>query len=637
MLTLILTAALGQWSPQPPGMLQYDPGAQCQRTGGRCAKNRTGNRPTGNYAFLEFAPASGAGMGYACACTNVTGAKGEAIYFARSTVAECYSNDGQTLTQCAVDQPRVSSGVATSSVLGIWKEPLRGNYALQSRDLSQAVWTKTSMTCARTSVGMRNDVNGASRCTASGANGTVLQAIVYGAATQNTSLHIKRVTGTGTVEVTRNNGTTWTAVNASLSTTLWKRVVSADVPGCGGGNCIVVPAMTSAIANPTIGIRIVTSGDAVDVDFVQDEETAVPSSPIVTAGAITTRDIDVIDLPAVISPTAATGISVSSVGVSGGPFSAGGTAVQTLITTGSLGTLALGATYAWSYAQVAAPYVAIDTAGMVSAGIASWGPMWSPFSELATQTGFWHTGSLIRDCQRNVCDVGSASTLGTPAFTRLMLGRANGAANTQFSGVIKGVCVDASGRCQPTRTGPVVWVGDSIVYGTASLPLDPPSRLTDLQPGRPVINAGVGSTGVASCGAHYLANYTGVQTLIWSCGVNNLATGSAGATLATAAQVFLADARSRGIKVIVTEITPWKNSSGWTLAKQTETDAYDAAMQTWAGSNGATWVATQPTMGGGGGDPDVIAVAYESAALDKIHINSAGALQFATLVFAASP
>jgi uncharacterized protein YbaP (TraB family) len=28
---------------------------------------------------------------------------------------------------------------------------------------------------------MRNDVNGASRCTSSAANGTVLQAIVYGA------------------------------------------------------------------------------------------------------------------------------------------------------------------------------------------------------------------------------------------------------------------------------------------------------------------------------------------------------------------------------------------------------------------------------------------------------------------------
>lgn len=593
--------------------------------------------PQSSGAFLEFAPTSGAGMGAACACTTPTGAKGEAISFARTTVGECYSNDGQTLTQCGVNQPRVSSGTASSSVLGIWKEPVRNNAALHSRDLSQAIWVKTNMTCAKTATGMRNDANGASRCTASAANGTVLQSIVYAAFTANTSFHIKRVTGTGGVEVTRDNGVTWTPVTASLSTTLWKRVVSEEVPGCAGGNCIAVAAMTSGIANPTIGIRLVTSGDAVDVDFVQDEETETASTPIVTAGSTASRDIDYIDLPAVISPTTATGISVSAVGVSAGPFTSGGAAIMTVLTTGSLGTAALGATYAWSYAGTSAPVVAIDTAGVVSAGTASWNPMYSGWSELSTQTGFWHTGSLIRDCQRNVCDVGSASTLGTPAFTRLMLGRANGAASTQFSGVIKQVCVDASGRCQPTRTGPVAWVGDSIIYGNASLPLDPPSRLTDLQPTRPVINAGVGGNGVASCGARYLANYTTVSTLIWSCAVNDLAAGTAGATLATAAQVFLADARSRGIKVIITEVTPWKNSTGWTLAKQTETDAYDAAMQTWAGSNGATWVATQPTMGGGGGDPDVIAVAYESMYVDKIHINSAGALQFATLVSAASP
>ena len=149
------------------------------------------------------------------------------------------------------------------------------------------------------------------------------------------------------------------------------------------------------------------------------------------------------------------------------------------------------------------------------------------------------------------------------------------------------------------------------------------------------MNAGVGSTGVASCGAP-TASYTTASTLVWSCAVNDLASGSNGATLATAAQVFLADARSRGIKVIITEVTPWKNSTGWSVATQTQTDAYDASMSAWASSNGATWVATQPTMGGGGGDADVIAVAYESDAADKIHINAAGALQLATLVNAAA-
>ena len=262
--------------------------------------------------------------------------------------------------------------------------------------------------------------------------------------------------------------------------------------------------------------------------------------------------------------------------------------------------------------------------------------MYSAFSELATSTGFYHTGALIKSCQRGVCDVGSASTLGTPAFTRLMLGRANSAATTQFSGVIKQVQVDRSGRCWPVRTGPVAWVGDSIVYGNASLPLDPATQLTGLQPTRPVFNSGVGSNVIASCGARYNATIAGnFQTLIWSCGVNDMAAGTAGATAATAAQVFLADARSRGMKVIITGIMPWKNSPGWTAGKQTETVAYNSAMSTWAGSNGAFYVPTIASMGGGGADPDVLLGAYDSG--DLIHPNAAGALQLATLVFAQTP
>ena len=593
-----------------------------------------------SFASTEFAPASGRGMGGECTCSAVTTADGRAISFARASVAECPSNNGQRYTQCAVDQPVVSSGTADSSVLGIWHEPARNNYAWWSRDLSQDTWVKTSMTCTKTATGMRNDANGASTCAASGANATVLQSITYAATTQNTSFHLRRRTGTGTVQVTRDNGGTWSTVTG-LSSTLWKRVVSGstfggDVPGCAGGNCIVIPALTSGIANPTIGIRIVTSGDAVDVDFVQDEETAVPSTPIATVGANGSRAEPIIDVPSPLSPTASTGFSFSAVGVTGGDFRSGGSVMPVNLGDGTLGSTTAPTTYVWPYTPNTTGRVAVDTGGVVSGGATTWDPFYSSVSEVSTQMGWHHTGALLKACQRGVCDVGTASTLGTPVFTRLLLGRRSTAAITHFNGVIKQVCLDASPRCAPTNSGPIVWVGDSIIYGNASLPLSPPVRLAALS-NKGVVNAGVSSTGVASCGARYLASYTTASTLIWSCAVNDLASGSNGTTLATAAQVFLADARSRGIKVIITEVTPWKNSTGWSAATQTQTDAYDASMAAWASSNGATWVATQPTMGGGGGDADVIAVAYESAAADKIHINAAGALQLATLVNAAAP
>ena len=47
------------------------------------------------------------------------------------------------------------------------------------------------------------------------------------------------------------------------------------------------------------------------------------------------------------------------------------------------------------------------------------------------------------------------------------------------------------------------------------------------------------------------------------------------------------------------------------------------------------FVPTIASMGGGGGDPDVLAVAYDSG--DLIHPNAAGATQLAALVQAENP
>jgi lysophospholipase L1-like esterase len=80
---------------------------------------------------------------------------------------------------------------------------------------------------------------------------------------------------------------------------------------------------------------------------------------------------------------------------------------------------------------------------------------------------------------------------------------------------------------------------------------------------------------------------------------------------------------------------PWKNSAGWTAGKQTETAAYNAAASAWASANGALYVDLFTPMGGGGGDPDVLAVAYDSG--DLIHPNATGAGIIASLVGAQSP
>lgn len=97
-----------------------------------------------SYAFFEFAPASGAGMGTACACSAVTGAKGEAMTFTRASSATCTKGNPTTgiangdLVTCATDQPRV--GAPTGGSLMLLVEGARTNSVLRSQELDNAAW-----------------------------------------------------------------------------------------------------------------------------------------------------------------------------------------------------------------------------------------------------------------------------------------------------------------------------------------------------------------------------------------------------------------------------------------------------------------------------------------------------------------
>jgi hypothetical protein len=150
------------------------------------------------------------------------------------------------------------------------------NLVLYSNDFTQTAWVKTNLTAALTATGPTGAPNNASTLTATAANATALQAITSTSAARITSAFIKRRTGSGNIDLTQDNGTTWTTVAA---TSAWKR--------------LEVPIVTSA--NPTVGIRIVASGDAVDVAYFQHEVTALSmgaSSPIPTFAATATRVAD---------------------------------------------------------------------------------------------------------------------------------------------------------------------------------------------------------------------------------------------------------------------------------------------------------------------------------------------------------
>lgn len=595
--------------------------------------------------FFQFAPASGAGMPAACSGLMPTGTKGETCFFARASVAECYSNDGQTLKQMGVNQPAISSGNIARAIPGIWVEVTHQNYLTFSRDLSDASWTKSAnMTCTRTAPGMRNnDVNGASTCTASAATQTVLHPITYASQLSASSLHIKRRTGTGIISVTRNGGSTWTDITASLSTTTWKRVVSMETPGCtsclpnsatcANSNCIVVPAMSSTLANPSVGVQISTNGDAIDIDFAQDEDGAFSTTPIDNpAGVQNIRSPTVFDCPTAITNPAS--ISVSATMVSAQSFSAGGTAAPMVLGNGTLGSTTGPSPYLWMYSAVAAGRVAADMS-TIATPVNIYDGFFTSFLGTVSHNAAYHTGALVDACQENVCAVGSASTLSAFTFTRTIFGRYSAALTNQFSGVISEVCVDPSLSCVPAQqTGPVLWLGDSIIYGNASLPESPPWQLTRLLTNRGVVNAGVGGNTISQCTARWEATYRNAhfQTLIWSCAVNDLVAARTGAAMATDVQVVVAEARQAGMKVIVTGVMPWASSAGWTLGENTEGLNYNAAMSAYCAANGCTYVSMDNL---GSGSPLTLLPQFNSS--DFIHPDASGTLLEAQNVQAANP
>jgi len=140
----------------------------------------------------------------------------------------------------------------------------------------ESVTIKEAAIQVTTATGIDNVANSASRLTAAANDATIMQLLTAATGTRTLSAYIKRISGSGTISLTRNGGTNWTDITSSLVTDSW-----------------VLVQMTSDVgANPTVGIKMGTSGDVIDVDCVQDENGAWRTSPILTTTAAVTRNAD---------------------------------------------------------------------------------------------------------------------------------------------------------------------------------------------------------------------------------------------------------------------------------------------------------------------------------------------------------
>jgi hypothetical protein len=201
------------------------------------------------------------------------GALDPRITFTRAS-AGWFFNSAGNLAQAATDAPRFDYDPATLQARGLLIEGASTNIALHSRDFTQTAWVKTNITAALNVTGIDGAANTASRLTATAGNGTALQTITSASATHVSSFFARRITGTGTVEITQDNGATWTAITLAAA---WQRF---EIP-------------VATIANPVIGFRLVTSGDVIAVDVAQCEVSAIVSSPIITGAASVARAADV--------------------------------------------------------------------------------------------------------------------------------------------------------------------------------------------------------------------------------------------------------------------------------------------------------------------------------------------------------
>ena len=178
--------------------------------------------------------------------------------FARSSSARVWV--GGVLTSVSSNVARFADDPYTSANLGLMLENAATNLVTTNRDLSS--WTNSNCTVG-TATGI-DGTSGASRLTAGSANAKRSLAVTASAGWHCFSTWMRRISGYGDVNLSLDDGAFQHSVaGALIDSRGWVRVW-----------------WRQSSANPTIAIILAEAGDVIDVDFVQVEDGAVPTSEI---------------------------------------------------------------------------------------------------------------------------------------------------------------------------------------------------------------------------------------------------------------------------------------------------------------------------------------------------------------------
>lgn len=426
MLTALLFALVAQTEPRSPTGPIFS-----GRTGGVAAP------------FFSFAGTVGTGMGTECAGTTPTGALGETLTFARSSVGTCtvgdttgiYSN--ASLVKLSTDAPRVMRGGNGAGVLGLLVEPTSTNSFLRSEEFDNAAWTRLGQGDGATPTVSAN--------AAVAPDGTTTaDAVTFGATTTGRSalyqvpnitasgysmcVFAKGTTGgsSGSYDICTYNGAATTCTTCSYVGTVWTRCTRENVSINNAGSPFIGNSSSDNGGIARVGQTIWLWG-------AEHKNSKYCDSYIPTTSASVTRAADLGTFSLSLSAGAA---SVAATWEAPPSASVASNVLLDLYKDASNDTkLSVASSKLRSLFRIGASDSTQDTAGNVTAGAAN---VAAGYSDGANKAA----------CLGGTCTTASATlTLATGSHV-LYLGADQAGAN-QANGVVKNICVDpSSSRCR---------------------------------------------------------------------------------------------------------------------------------------------------------------------------------------------
>lgn len=386
-----------------------------------------------------FAPTNGAGMTAACACTAVTGSRGEAATFSRASDATCTKGNETSLiangdlVTCSSGQPRVMPGGDGTGIRGVSLWASRTNTLLRNSEIENAVWVATNATIAAptitanyatapdgTSTADRIEIAAAG----AGTSSYVSQAACPTGSARAQSLYVRGTSTSGTVLMAGGAAFGSGAggggyVQCAYVSTSWTR--------CLFRNSTTTSADPFAIGTSPLEGTVTTGAIDVLVWGTQCETGVDPSPVIATAGTAATRAAEVLSFP-----------WSQAVDTSG---SMAATLVSPYPSLGGLGEHAvLAEQVAGSYDRLLLLNTNINS--LIGYGIGAINGASSLSANVESRAAYWWTPST-GDVLWNTVAGSPATIFPSGDVSTIQLGSYN-ASSGVLNGVIKLVCADSS-------------------------------------------------------------------------------------------------------------------------------------------------------------------------------------------------